>query len=111
MLAQQLPNSSLEAIYNSYQNNRKPTLVNTKSYQNSFYKKYISKQISANCQFNSTCSEFMSEAINKKGFKLGFLLGLDRYSRCGASENTYNYLPSLQWKYGTTLIDDLHIYE
>jgi putative component of membrane protein insertase Oxa1/YidC/SpoIIIJ protein YidD len=111
LYAQQPTINDIHHIYQLHQNQNKNNTIVVRKFQKNFYKKYISKQISAKCQFNTSCSEFMSEAVHKKGLFLGLFLGIDRFSRCGGSDNTYNYLPSLEWKNGITLIDDLRFYE
>ena len=53
----------------------------------------------------------MSESINKLGYTTGVLLGLDRLSRCGTSENTYYFLPSLKEDANNGLHDEVTFYE
>lgn len=108
--AQQTPKSTIQSIYASYKKNNLVVDSIGKSKAN-FYKKHISHQISASCEFHQSCSVFMSTAIQFHGFASGFLLGIDRLSRCGASEGTYNYLPSMRWKQDNTLLDELPFYE
>jgi putative component of membrane protein insertase Oxa1/YidC/SpoIIIJ protein YidD len=110
-IAQIAANQNIKTIYNNYQIVNQPNKTADKSQQTQFYKKYISKQISANCQFNATCSSFMVEARQRFGFGKGLLLGIDRLSRCGASEETYNNLPSLKVQNTTTFIDHIHFYD
>lgn len=109
--AQQRSNNSLDLIYKQYQANnciKKDTLqVQAKR----FYKNHISNQISANCEFELRCSEFMAMAIQNYGSAKGFLLGIDRITRCGASHDTYNFLPSLISNNESTLIDEIHYYD
>jgi len=108
--AQQPDNDVIKSIYESYQNKVKSaTAIPIKQHKN-FYKKYISFQISATCQFQKTCSEFMLEAIHHKGIFTGFLTGIDRLSRCGTSDKTYNYLPSLKSADQNSLLDEWYFY-
>ena len=111
LFAQQSIKNGIALIFERYEMKNNQAGKAIKNNQNGFYKKYISKQISANCVFKNSCSVFMYEAQQKLGFGKGFLLGIDRLSRCGTSESTYNYLPSLIWNSNSTLIDDLHFYE
>ncbi len=110
-IAQTTPNQSIKALYHNYQIINQPNKTVDKNKQTHFYKKYISKQISANCQFSSSCSSFMLDARKRFGFGKGLLLGIDRLSRCGASEDTYNQLPSLKGQNTTTFIDHIHFYD
>jgi len=109
--AQSSSNTKLENIFKVYQINTQMSNSPQKELKLGFYKKHISKQISANCEFNSSCSQFMKEGISHFGFFKGFLLGIDRVSRCGASQNTYVDLSSLFDKKEHLLIDDLNSYE
>jgi putative component of membrane protein insertase Oxa1/YidC/SpoIIIJ protein YidD len=110
-MAQTYSYNGIKSIYSRYQES-KSLKQNTESKKTeTFYKKHISKQISAHCEFHTTCSEFMHNAIQDLGYARGFILGIDRLSRCGSSESSYNYLPSLQWPDDNSLIDDLSYYE
>ncbi len=110
-IAQIAPNQSIKALYQNYQIVNQPNKTVAINLQTHFYKKYLSKQISANCQFSKSCSSFMIDARQRFGFGKGLLLGIDRLSRCGASEDTYNQLPSLKGQNTTTFIDHIHFYD
>ena len=110
-IAQIAANQNIKTLYNTYQIINQPNKTDNKSQPTQFYKKYISKQISANCQFNTSCSSFMLESRQRFGFWKGLLLGIDRLSRCGSSEETYNKLPSLKGHNSTTFIDHTHFYD
>jgi putative component of membrane protein insertase Oxa1/YidC/SpoIIIJ protein YidD len=103
--------SSLQAIYDVYCSNN--VKLNKKEVRGSegFYKKIISRQISASCEYQKTCSHFMREAISAFGLFDGLLLGIDRLSRCGASQNTYSFLPSLIDQENYLLIEQMKHYE
>jgi len=103
--------SSLQAIYDIYDSNN--VKLNKKEIRESegFYKKMISRQISANCEYQKTCSHFMREAISAFGLFGGLLLGIDRLSRCGSSQNTYSFLPSLIDQENYLLIEQMKHYE
>jgi putative component of membrane protein insertase Oxa1/YidC/SpoIIIJ protein YidD len=109
--AQIATNQSIKAIYEAYQHANTTNESKEKIYHISFYKKYISKQISAHCQFNNSCSSFMFEARQHYGLGKGLLLGIDRLSRCGASEETYNYLPALKVYNNYSYIDHIYFYD
>jgi len=109
--AQQNAVLGIDSIFYTYQNNNSEVNDTLGKTSVGVYKKYISKQISANCEFECSCSLFMNHAINRFGLVKGFLLGIDRLSRCGASHDTYNYLPSLVGKNENTLIDEVHFYD
>ena len=102
---------SVNSIYATYQKECIEHNDSEAKKKINFYKKYFSKQISASCEFHNTCSSFTNDAIKRQGFGKGFLLGIDRLTRCGASQTTYNYLPSLRLKNDFLLIDELHFYE
>lgn len=105
-------NSRLAKIFNVYQvNTNEKTSTEYKKVKLGFYKKHLSKQISSNCEFNITCSQFMKDGITHFGVFKGVLLGIDRVSRCGASQNTYIDLSTLFDKKGYLLIDDILNYE
>lgn len=110
-IAQSSSNMKLENIFKVYQINNQMLNSPHKELKLGFYKKYVSKQISANCEFNLSCSQFMKEGISHFGFFKGFLLGIDRVSRCGASQNTYINLSSLFDKKEYLLVDDINTYE
>lgn len=110
VLAQQVNDKEIKSIYELCQNKPETALIVPKKQQQNFYKKHLSLQISATCQFQNTCSAFMSEAIHHKGIFAGFLLGIDRLSRCGSSDMTYNYLPSLKSSGYNSLLDDWYFY-
>lgn len=76
-----------------------------------FYKKHLSVQFSATCQFSTSCSVFMHDATSQFGFIQGSLLGIDRLTRCGLSEPSYNFLPSLVSKQSGLFIDAVYYYE
>jgi putative component of membrane protein insertase Oxa1/YidC/SpoIIIJ protein YidD len=111
-IAQNQENKAIQDIYQTLlMNQKKDKLLKQKKYQNNFYKKYFAAQISANCQFQTSCSEFMSESIQKLGYTKGLLLGIDRLSRCGTSESTYQFLPALKEDAQNGLHDEVHFYE
>lgn len=111
LLAQTNSNNAINKIYQLYLENNDKKEDTLKYNSAGFYKNYIAKQISANCEFESSCSEFMSQAIQNYGSVKGFLLGIDRITRCGASHQTYNFLPSLISKNESTLIDEILFYD
>jgi putative component of membrane protein insertase Oxa1/YidC/SpoIIIJ protein YidD len=95
VLAQSPANNNIENVYRVYQHNSNSSEIPKSTIKKGFYKKHISAQISANCEFKNSCSVYMNNAIQNHGAFEGFLLGIDRLTRCGASQNTYRYLPSL----------------
>ncbi|MFN7692033.1 MAG: membrane protein insertion efficiency factor YidD [Bacteroidota bacterium] len=103
--------SSLQAIYDVYDSNNLKLNKKEVRGREGFYKKIISRQISASCEYQKTCSHFMREATSAFGLFGGLLLGIDRLSRCGASQNTYSFLPSLIDQENYLLIEQMKHYE
>ncbi len=93
--AQSAGNTAIDLIYQKYQSSSAVPPSESVIVKQGWYKKYISVQISARCQFKNTCSQFMNDAVHTHGIFEGFMLGIDRLTRCGTSQNTYRYLPSL----------------
>ena len=103
--------SSLQAIYDVYDSNNLKLNKKEVRGREGFYKKIISRQISASCEYQKTCSHFMREATSAFGLFGGLLLGIDRLSRCGSSQNTYSFLPSLIDQENYLLIEQMKHYE
>ena len=101
----------LQAIYDVYDSNNLKLNKKEVRGREGFYKKIISRQISASCEYQKTCSHFMREATSAFGLFGGLLLGIDRLSRCGASQNTYSFLPSLIDQENYLLIEQMKHYE
>ena len=102
---------SVNSIYATYQKECIEHNDSEAKQKINIYKKHFSKQISASCEFHNTCSSFTNDAIKRQGFGKGFLLGIDRLTRCGVSQNTYRYMPSLIDSKNYLLIDEMHHHE
>lgn len=110
-MAQKSTNRAIETIYQNYLRTNQFNGDEVKHVHSTIYKKYLSKQISAHCQFNHSCSLFMFESMQQFSIAKGVLLGIDRLTRCGASDGTYNFLPSLKLQNINSFVDLIDFYE